>query len=63
MPTSMRHSLMGDLDGMSVSSLRELINDYPDDAIIDVRTEPFYPFGGGSSREEEYFVFMWKDDE
>lgn len=56
------YSLYGDLDGMSVASLRELISDLPDDAVIDVREEYVRGFGGGGGHESEYFVFVWEEE-
>lgn len=60
---SMRYSLMGDLDGISVSSLKEILKDYPDNSIIEVREESVYTFGDSVNPPQEYFVFVWEDDE
>jgi hypothetical protein len=60
---STSYSLYGDLEGMSVASLRELISDLPDDAVIDVREESVRGFGDGDGHESEYFVFVWDEDD
>lgn len=49
---SCSYSLFGDLDGMSVSDIRKILEQYPDDA----RTEPIY-----GDKEREFFVFRWRE--
>lgn len=56
---SIEYSLYGDLDGMSVSDLRRLLDDYPEDAVIDVRSETLQCIGG--PYERIFFVFKWKE--
>jgi hypothetical protein len=58
--TSVKYTLYGDLDGMSVATLRRLLDDYPDDAVIDVRSETVYS-GIGTSDERDFFVFRWEE--
>lgn len=59
--TSTTYTLYGDLDGMTVADLRAVLKDYPDDARIDVRSEPVYGYGGWTDREQESFVFVWNE--
>lgn len=61
MKKSCRYTLYGDLDGMTVAELRELLAEYPDDARIDVQSEPEYVVGGWSDRWREFFVFKWEE--
>ena len=56
---SIRHTY-GDLDGISVADLRKMLDEYPDDAVIDVRSEQVYGYGGGTDQDQEFFVFTWK---
>ena len=58
---SAEYSLFGDLEGMTVKRLRDLLSEYPDDAHICVRTEPIYIFGGWSDQEREFFVIVWEE--
>lgn len=58
---SCSYSLFGDLDGMSVSDIRKILDQYPDDAVIDARTEPIYGYGGWTDKEREFFVFRWRE--
>ena len=58
---SVEYTLFGDLDGMTVARLRDLLADYPDDAVIDVRSEPKYGRGGWTTEEREFFVFRWEE--
>ena len=58
---STSHTLYGDLDGITVARLREMLDDYPDDARIDVRTEKVYGYGGWTDQDQEFFVFTWKE--
>lgn len=57
---SISMSIAGDLDGMTVGSLKELLSDLPDDAKIIGKTEYTPSFGGGSASESEYFVIEWE---
>jgi hypothetical protein len=57
---SIRHTY-GDLDGISVADLRRMLDEYPDDAVIDVRSEELIAFGGGTDQDQEFFVFTWKE--
>ena len=58
---STTYTLYGDLDGMTVASLREMIAAYPDDARIDVRCEPVYGYGGWTDEDREYFVIVYDE--
>lgn len=55
-------SIAGDLDGMTVGSLKEFLSDLPDDAKIIGKTEYTPSFGGGSASESEYFVIEWEQN-
>ena len=57
---SMTYTLCGDLDGMSVKKLRELLDDYPDDAVLESVVEYEYRFGGYEPVTDR-FVFKWKE--
>lgn len=59
---SCEYTLYGDLDGMTVADLRAMLDSYPDDARIDVRSE-YHHSGGTFSYPEyrEYFVFKWEE--
>lgn len=57
---STSHTLYGDLDGITVADLREMLDNYPDDARIDVRSEKVYGYGGWTDEDREFFVFTWK---
>jgi hypothetical protein len=54
---SIQYTLYGDLDGMTVAQLRRKLILYPDDAVIDVRSEKVY----GQEQEQDFFVFRWED--
>ena len=56
---SAEFTLFGDLEGITVARLREMLDDYPLDAVIDVRTEKVYGYGGWT--DEEFFVFTWDE--
>ena len=58
---SQQFSLYGDLDGLSVERLREILSEYPADARIDVRSEEVYGYGGGVVEERDVFVIMWDE--
>lgn len=62
MKQSIDYTLYGDLDGMTVAQLRELLDDYPDEAYISVQKEPVYVYGGWSDQWREYFVFKWSEE-
>jgi hypothetical protein len=51
---SMRYTLYGELDGMTIGRLREILDAYPDDAVIDVRSESV----DWSPRDEDFFVIV-----
>jgi len=61
MKQSCTYTLFGDLDGMTVRELRSMLADYPDDAVIDVQSEPEYGRGGWTDQDREFFVFKWKE--
>ena len=54
-------TLFGDLDGMSVGDLRRMLDEYPDDARVDVRSEKVYGYGGWTDQDREFFVFTWEE--
>jgi hypothetical protein len=58
---SVEYTLFGDLDGMTVADLRRLLDDYPDDARIDVVSEKVYGYGGWTANDREFFVFSWEE--
>jgi hypothetical protein len=58
---SQEFTLYGDLDGISVERLRELLSEYPADARIDVRSEKVYQIGGWSDQDREFFVIVWDE--
>ena len=58
---SAEFSLYGDLDGMTVRDLRRMLDDYPEDAAIDVRSEKIYVQGGWSDQERDFFVIKWEE--
>jgi hypothetical protein len=58
---SRRITLFGDLDGMTVAEIRNLLDEYPDDARVDAQSELAQYFGGHSTKEEEFFVFVWME--
>jgi hypothetical protein len=57
---SAEFTLFGDLDGISVGDLRRMLDEYPDDARVDVRTEKVYGYGGWTDEDREFFVFTWE---
>ena len=59
---SVTYTLYGDLEGMTVANLREMLDGYPDDARIDVRSEPEYGYGGWTDNFRDYFVFVWNEE-
>jgi hypothetical protein len=61
MKKSTEYTLYGDLDGMTVAEIRAMLDEYPDDAVIDVQSEPEYGYGGWSDKWREFFVFKWKE--
>jgi len=58
---SQEFTLYGDLDGISVERLRDLLSEYPADARIEVRSEKVYQFGGWSDQDREFFVIVWDE--
>lgn len=58
---SAEFTLFGDLDGMSVGDLRRMLDEYPDDARVDVRTEKVYGSIGWTDQDREFFVFTWEE--
>jgi hypothetical protein len=58
---SAEFTLYGDLDGMTVEDLRRMLDDYPADARIDVRSEPVYMVGGWSDKDRDFFVIKWDE--
>lgn len=50
-------TLFGDLDGITVARLREMLDDYPLDAVIDVRSEKVQ----WTDQDREFFVFTWEE--
>ncbi len=57
---SSEFTLYGDLDGMTVADLRRMLDAYPDDARIDVRSDKVYEYGGWSDKDRDFFHFVWK---
>lgn len=55
---SQSYTLYGDLDGMTVGELINMLEDYPTDAQIDVRSEKVYGYGGWSDQGREFFVVV-----
>lgn len=51
---SMRYTLYGELDGMTIGRLREILYAYADDAVIDVRSESC-PW---TDQDEDFFVIV-----
>ena len=58
---SQEFTLYGDLDGISVERLRDLLSKYPSDARIDVRSEKVYQIGGWSDQDRDFFVIVWDE--
>lgn len=58
---SVEYTLYGDLDGMTVKDLRRMLDDYPDDAVIDVGSEKVYGYGGWTDQDREFFVIRWEE--
>jgi len=58
---SCEYTLYGDLDGMTVADLRRMLDDYPDDARIDVRSDKVYGYGGWTDKDRDFFVFRWEE--
>ena len=58
---SCTYTLYGDLEGITVADLREMLDNYPDDARIDVRSEKVYGYGGWTDQDQEFFVFTWEE--
>lgn len=58
---STEFSLYGDLDGMSVERLRDMLAEYPSDARIDVRSEKVYGYGEWTKQDREFFVIVWDE--
>ncbi len=54
-------TLYGDLDGMTVADLRSMLEQYPDDAQIVVRSEKVYVQGGWSDTDREFFHIVWRE--
>jgi hypothetical protein len=59
---SVEFTLYGDLDGITVERLREILSEYPADARIDVRSEKVYGHGGWPKEDREFFVIVWEKD-
>lgn len=53
---SAEFTLYGDLDGMTVGDLRRMLDDYPEHAVIDVRSEKIW-----SDQERDFFVIKWEE--
>lgn len=58
---SAEFTLFGDLEGITVARLREMLDEYPADARVDVRTEKVYGYGGWTDEDREFFVFTWEE--
>jgi hypothetical protein len=54
-------TLYGDLDGMTVADLRRMLDQYPEDAQIVVRSEKVYQYGGWSDQDREFFHIVWRE--
>ena len=48
---SKEFTLYGTLDGMTVAELRKMLDEYPEDAYLDVQFDP----------AGDYFVFKWEE--
>ena len=55
------YTLYGDLDGMTVARLRDLLSEFPDDAVIDVRSEKVYGYGDRTDQDRDFFVIRWEE--
>lgn len=55
---SEQFTLSGDLDGMTVERMRRMLDEYPDDARVEVRSEKVYGYGGWSNQDREFFVII-----
>jgi hypothetical protein len=55
------YTLYGDLDDMTVAELRVMLDKYPDDARVVVRSEKVYVYGGWSDVDREFFLFRWEE--
>lgn len=58
---SEQFSLYGDLDGITVEQLKEILDRYPSDARIDVRSEKVYGYGGWTDQDRDFFVIVWDE--
>lgn len=58
---SMAYTLFGDLEGMTVADLREMLNSYPDHARVDAESEPVPGAFGSNSCDREFFRFVWEE--
>lgn len=58
---SCEYTLYGDLDGMTVACLREMLAKFPDDAVIDARSEKVYSYGGRTDEDRDFFVISWEE--
>jgi hypothetical protein len=58
---SSKFTLYGDLDGMTVADLRSMLDEFPDDARIYVRSEKVYGYGGWSTDDQDFFVIRWEE--
>jgi hypothetical protein len=54
-------TLYGDLDGMTVADLRAMLDRYPEDARVVVRSEKVYGYGGWSDQDREFFHIVWQE--
>lgn len=54
-------TLYGDLDGMTVADIRRMLDEYPEDAQIVVRSEKVYQYGGWSDQDREFFHIVWRE--
>jgi len=60
---STTYTLYGDLDGMSVRDLIALLEEYPEDARVDVRSKKKYGYGGWTDEDQEFFVVQWDEED
>lgn len=60
---SYEHSLSCDFDGKTVADIKKMLDEYPDHARAEIRSEPIYRFGGWTDEEREFIVFTWEEDQ
>ena len=58
---SQEFTLYGDLDGISVEQLHDLLSKYPADSRIEVRSEKVYSREAGEAKDLDFFVIVWDE--